>query len=80
MLVDNMSKKAVKIISIIFVLIMLLTLLIACNAQTYKHRLENKGYTVFYAEIDEQTVKEFGTLGSQLEPYCYSRKRSDRRT
>ena len=69
---DNMSKKAVKFISIIFVLIMLLTLLIACDAQTYKHRLENKGYTVFYAEIDEQTVKEFGTLGSQLREYGLS--------
>ena len=72
MLVDNMSKKVVKIISIIFVLIMLLTLLIACDAQTYKHRLENKGYTVYYSEIDEDTVKEFGTLAVQLRQYGLS--------
>ena len=66
MLVDNMSKKVVKIVSIIFVLIMLLTLLIACDAQTYKHRLENKGYTVYYSEIDEDTIKEFGNLATQI--------------
>ena len=72
MLVDNMSKKVVKIMSIIFVLIMLLTLLIACNAQTYKHRLEDKGYTVYYIEIDEDTIKEMGTLAAQLKSYGLS--------
>lgn len=69
---DNMSKKVVKVVSILFVLIMLLTLLIACDAQTYKHRLENKGYTVYYTAIDEDSIKEFASLSAQLKSYGLS--------
>ena len=70
--VDNMNKKAIKIISILFVLIMLMTLLTACNAQTYKHRLEDKGYIVYYIEIDQDSIKELGSLGAQLRRYGLS--------
>ena len=71
MLVDNM-KKSIKVITILLVLIMLLALLTACNAQTYKHRLEDKGYIVYYFEIDQDSIKELGSLGAQLRRYGLS--------
>ena len=65
-------KKSIKIITILLVLIMLIALLTACNAQTYKHRLEDKGYLVYYIEINEDNIKQLGSLGAQLRRYGLS--------